>query len=168
MTNVRSMAVAAVVFSVALMQGTILRAAPRILPAEQEQIILVRDGKPVHNMICLPNDEADPAAVLALKEYRLLVKKATSVEPVRVEKPVAGTPTIFFGRNPWSTKAGVTTEGLPSEGFRIRSVGQDIHIVGRDTPKVGAHQVAARTGMEPGTLYGTYEFLERYYGMLFA
>jgi hypothetical protein len=34
--------------------------------------------------------------------------------------------------------------------------------------KVGAHQVAARVGMEPGTLYGTYQFLERYYGMLFA
>jgi len=142
--------------------------APKILPAERQEIVLVRAGKPVHNMICLPNNEADPTAVLALKEYRLLVKKATGVEPVRVEKPVAGTPTIFFGRNPWSTKARVTAEGLPPEGFRIQSVGQDIHIVGRDTPKVGAHQVAARNGMEPGTLYGTYEFLERYYGMLFA
>ncbi len=137
-------------------------------PAENLDIVLVRDGKPVHNMICLPNDEADPAAVLALKEYRALVKKATGVEPVRVAEPESGTPTIFFGRNPWSTKAGVTTDGPPSEGFRIRSVGQDIHIVGRDTAKVGAHQVAARVGMEPGTLFGTYEFLERYYDMLFA
>ncbi len=143
-------------------------AAPKFLPTERQEIVLVRDGRPVHNLICLPNDEADPAAVLALKEYRSLVKKATGVEPARVEKPVAGTPTIFFGRNPWSIEAGITSEGLPSEGFRIRSIGQDIHIVGRDTPKVGAHQVAARTGMEPGTLYGTYEFLERCYGMLFA
>jgi len=143
-------------------------AAPKFLPTERQEIVLVRDGKPVHNMVCLPNDEADPAAVLALKEYRSLVKKATGVEPARVEKPVAGTPTIFFGQNPWSIEAGITSEGLPSEGFRIRSIGQDIHIVGRDTPKVGAHQVAARTGMEPGTLYGTYEFLERCYGMLFV
>ena len=143
-------------------------AAPKFLPTERQEIVLVRDGRPVHNLICLPNDDADPAAVLALKEYRSLVKKATGVEPARVEKPVAGTPTIFFGRNPWSTKAGITTDDLPSEGFRIRSIRQDIHIVGRDTSKVGAHQVAARTGMEPGTLYGTYEFLERYYGMLFA
>ena len=137
-------------------------------PAENLDIELVRDGKPLHNMICLPNDEADPAAVLALKEYRALVKRATGVEPVRVAEPVEGEPTIFFGRNPWSTQAGVTTDGLPSEGFRILSIGQDIHIVGRDTPKVGAHQVAARLGMEPGTLFGTYEFLEQYYGMLFA
>lgn len=137
-------------------------------PAEDFDIVLVKDGKPVHNMICLPNDEADPAAVLALKEYRTLVAKATGAEPVRVAEPVAGTPTIFFGRNPWSTKADVTTKGLPSEGFRVRSIGQDVHIIGRDTPKVGAHQVAARVGMEPGTLFGTYEFLERYYGMLFA
>ncbi len=135
---------------------------------EDVAIVLVRGGKPIHNMVCLPNDQADPAAVLALKEYRALVKKATGVEPLRVEKPEPDQPTIFFGRNPWSSKAGVTTEGLASEGFRIRSVGQDIHIVGRDTPKVGAHQVAARVGMEPGTLFGTYEFLERYYGMLFA
>ena len=143
-------------------------AALKFLPTERQEIVLVRDGRPVHNLICLPNDDADPAEVLALKEYRSLVKKATGVEPARVEKPVAGTPTIFFGRNPWSTKAGITTDDLPSEGFRIRSIRQDIHIVGRDTSKVGAHQVAARTGMEPGTLYGTYEFLERYYGMLFA
>jgi hypothetical protein len=142
--------------------------APRNLSSEREEIVLVLDGKPVHNLICLPNDEADPAAVLALKEYRSLVKKATGSEPVRVEKPVAGVPTIFFGRNPWSIEAGITTDDLRSEGFRIRSIGQDIHIVGRDTPTIGAHQVASRVGMEPGTLYGTYEFLERYYGMLFA
>ncbi len=137
-------------------------------PAEDFDIVLVKSGKPIHNMVCLPNDQADPAAVLALKEYRALVAKATGTEPARVESPEPGTPTIFFGRNPWSVKAGVTADGLPSEGFRIRSIGQDVHIVGRDTPKVGAHQVAARVGMEPGTLFGTYEFLERYYGMLFA
>lgn len=133
-----------------------------------EDVVLVKDGKPLHNMICLPNDEADPTAVMALKEYRDLVKKATGVEPARVGEPVAGVPTIFFGRNPWSEKAGVTTEGLESEGFRIRTVGQDIHIVGRDTPEVGAHRVTGSVGMEPGTLFGTYEFLERCYGMLFA
>ena len=33
-------------------------------------------------MICLPNNEADPAAVLALKEYRFLIKNAAGVEPV--------------------------------------------------------------------------------------
>ncbi|QDU39613.1 hypothetical protein Mal4_39590 [Maioricimonas rarisocia] len=138
---------------------------------QQEQtasIVLVRDGTPVHNMICLPNDEADPAAVLALKEYRALVTRATGTEPVRVAEPVEGTPTIFFGRNPWSEEAGVTTEGLESEGFRIRTIGQDIHVVGRDTAGVGAHRVRGSVGMEPGTLFGTYEFLERCYGMLFA
>lgn len=136
--------------------------------SQTANIVLVKDGMPVHNMICLPNDEADPAAVLALKEYRALVAKATGTEPARVSEPVPGAPTIFFGRNPWSEKAGVTAKGLDSEGFRIRTVGQDIHIVGRDTPKVGAHRVTGSVGMEPGTLFGTYEFLERSYGVLFA
>ncbi len=145
-----------------------VKATAMPLPTENLDIVLVKDGKPVHNMICLPNKEADPAAVMALKEWRDLVKRATGVEPMRVDKPEAGKPTVFFGRNPWSAKAGVTTNGLPSEGFRIQSVGQDIHIVGRDTPKVGAHKVEAGSGMEPGTLYGAYEFLERYFGMLFA
>ena len=121
------------------------------LVAENLDIVLVKDGKPVHNMLCLPNDQAEPAAVQALKEYRVFIKRATGVEPLRVGEPEAGKPTIFFGRNPWSEKAGVNTDDLPSEGFRIRSIGQDIHIVGRDTPKKGAHQVAARVGMEPGT-----------------
>ncbi len=136
--------------------------------APAKNVILVKDGKPVHNMVCLPNDEADPAAVMALKEYRELVKRSTGAEPVRVEKPVKGTPTIFFGRNPWSEKAGLTTEGLKPEGFRIRTLGQDIHILGRDTPKAGANRVRGSVGMEPGTLFGTYQFLEQAYGMLFA
>ena len=147
MANLRAVCVLLLGLFIVELEAELSHAAPRHLPAERGDIVLVRDGKPVHNMICLSNDEADPAAVLALKEYRLLVKKATGVEPLRVKKPVAGTPTIFFGRNPWSTKADVTTEDLPSEGFRIRSFGQNIHIVGRDTPKVGAHQVAARSGM---------------------
>lgn len=142
--------------------------ALRDLSAEALSIHLVKNGKPVHNMYCLPNDQAAPAAVQALKEYRALVKKATGTEPLRVDKPQAGVPTILFGANPFSEQAGVTTNGLASEGFRIRSIGQDIHIIGRDTPKVGAHQVRANTGMEPGTLFGTYELLERCYGMLFA
>lgn len=136
--------------------------------AETFPIALVKDGKPVHNMICLDNDEADPAAVMALKEYRALVAKATGTEPQRVAEPEAGTPTIFFGRNPWSTEAGIIADDLPAEGFRIQSVGQDIHIVGRDTAKVGAHRVTGSVGMEPGTLFGVYEFLHRYYGMTFA
>ena len=138
------------------------------LPSENLDIVLVRDGRPLHNMICLPNKQAAPAAVMALKEYRALVKRATGTEPVRVEKPQPGQPTIFFGRNPWSVTVGISTQGLHPEGFRIQSIGQDIHIVGRDTPKIGAHRVKAHVGMEPGTLFGAYEFLERYYGMLFA
>ena len=168
MTNMPCAAATLLVVAISLADDASTLGAPQTLRVEGQNIVLVRNGEPVHNMICLPNDQADPAAVLALKEYRSLVKKATGHEPVRVGKPVAGSPTIFFGRNPWSTKAGITATDLPSEGFRIRSVGQDIHIVGRDTPKVGAHRVAARVGMEPGTLFGTYEFLERYYGMLFA
>jgi len=54
-------------------------------PAEDFDIVLVRNGNPVHNMVCLPNDQADPAAVLALKEYRALVAKAAGTEPVRVD-----------------------------------------------------------------------------------
>ena len=141
---------------------------PEAVPAENLSIQLVKDGRPLHNMYCLPNDEADPAAVMALKEYRALVAKATGTEPLRVAEPEPGRPTIFFGRNPWSEKAGVTTNGLAAEGFRIRTAGQDIHIVGRDTPQAGAHQVEAGKGMEPGTLFGTYEFLERAFGMVVA
>lgn len=136
--------------------------------AVAEKVILVKGGKPLHNMYCLPNDQADPAAVAALKEYRVLVKRATGVEPQRVESPVAGQPTIFFGKNPWSDRVGVDTDGLDSEGFHIRSVGQDIHIVGRDTAGVAANRVRGNVGMEPGTLFGTYDFLEQAYGILFA
>lgn len=143
-------------------------AAPTAPPAENLDVILVKDGRPLHNMLCRDNDSADPAAVMALKEYRALIKRATGTEPPRVGEPETGKPTIFFGRNRWSEAAGITPDDLPSEGFMIRTIGQDIHIVGRDTPKKGAHQVSSRLGMEPGTLYGTYEFLERAYGVFFA
>ncbi len=84
-------------------------------PVETLEIALVKNGQPVHNMYCLPNDQADPAAVLALKEYRELLKRATGVEPVRVAQPEPDRPTIFFGRNPWSDQAGVTAAGLAPE-----------------------------------------------------
>jgi hypothetical protein len=61
-------------------------------------------------MLCRANDVAEPAAVQALKEYRDLVKRATGVEPARVEAPEPG--------NPRSSSAAINGP-KPPESHRI-------------------------------------------------
>ena len=136
--------------------------------AQAESLQLLKGGKSAYAVYAEPNKTAAPSAVIALKEFRDLFKQSTGVELERIEKPQTGRPTIFFGANPYSTKAGVTTNDLATEGFRIKSVGHDIHIVGRDSPKSGPQKVDSNSGMEAGTLTGAYEFLERYLGVVFA
>jgi hypothetical protein len=74
---------------------------------------------------------------------------------------------VFLGANPHSSAAGIVPEDLPAEGFRLKTAGNDVHIVGRDSqgnPEV----VKPWSGTQCGTLYGVYELLERDAGVMFC
>ena len=69
---------------------------------------------------------------------------------------------IALGANPSAAKGGVTTQGIPLEGFRIVTRGGNVYIVGPDTPN---GQTTPQGGTSNGTRNGVYAFIERYLGV---
>lgn len=89
-----------------------------------------------------------------------------------VTAPTEDRASIVLGDNVWSRAAGVDVSTLPRDGFVIRTIGRQVLIAGRDDPKADIVQ-----GIECGnysallyeraTLFGVYEFLERFAGCRF-
>lgn len=131
--------------------------------AHSSERVLVDHGASHYEIVCAA--EAGPAAQLAAKELRTWIKTSTGADLPRVTTPGDG-PHIFVGSNPWSTAAGITTEGLKPEGWRLRTVGDDLHIVGMDVMR-GSLMPKKSSATQTGTLSGVYDFLEREAGVLF-
>ena len=95
-----------------------------------------------------------------------------------VTSPTSGRVSISLGRNEWSKAAGLEPEKLPRDGFCIKAEAGRVCIAGVDDPKAdlkavvdaglieGPPPTIAATG-ERGTLFGVYEFLERFAGCRF-
>ena len=84
----------------------------------------------------------------------------------RTFRPTPGKVSIILGTNEWSAAAGIDVRTLPRDGFVMKTVGGRIFIAGRDSP-LGNAAVAIRRGSwfpsgEYATLFGVYEFLERF------
>ncbi len=79
---------------------------------------------------------------------------------------------LILGINEWSKKAGIDDKKLCRDAYIIQTVGKDVYILGRDDPK---ENLAANdkfggvwgTLNEHATLFGVYEFLERFGGVRF-
>ena len=87
------------------------------------------------------------------------------------------TVSVILGESPWAAAAGVSVADRPQDTFTIRAEGDRIYIVGRDDPTFDIHEnirTAAGHGplfyfrdCERATLFGVYDFLERYAGCRF-
>ena len=90
-----------------------------------------------------------------------------------VMAPTSGKLPVFLGANAWNDAAGVTTNGLARDAFRVWISKDAVRIVGIDEPSGAAVSAKAPgTDMPVGfseteraTLFGVYEFLERYAGV---
>ena len=104
------------------------------------------------------HDSDAPLTVrVAAREARDAIAKATGVKLRIVTKPAPAM--IALGDHEVARKARVNAEGLKPDGFRMVTRGPHLFIVGRDTPKGAVNKWG---GVSAGTLYGTYEFLERH------
>ena len=85
------------------------------------------------------------------------VKLTTKFNPNRTQ--------IVLGSNDWSVAAGINTAKLPRDGFVLKTKGNALYIAGADdnpkSLKGGTHY------FQRATLFGVYEFLERYVGCRF-
>ncbi len=104
--------------------------------------------------------DATPSVQTAAEEVQRVVRVSTGADLQIVDETAS--PMICLGDNEASRAAGVSAEGLPDDSFRIRTVGGNLYIVGREHPDDQPPWIGWTSR---GTLSGSYEFLERVVGV---
>lgn len=103
--------------------------------------------------------DAPPSVRLAAAEIQRVLLASTGAELPIVNEPAQ--PMICLGENEASRAVGLSAEDLPRDGFRIRTVGGNLYICGREFPDDRPRWIGWTSR---GTLYGAYDFLERVVG----
>ena len=75
--------------------------------------------------------EANPATTFAARELNTWIKQSTGIELPVVTTPSPERKHVFVG--PGASSIGA--DGLKPEGYRLKTVGADIHIVGVDVQR---------------------------------
>lgn len=91
---------------------------------------LVRNGEPRARLVIA--SYALPQVRLAAQELRDHVAAMTGAELPIGPSPVAGTTSIFVGESEHTRALGLSTEGLPMEGYRIVATEDYLALLGRD------------------------------------
>ena len=126
--------------------------------------LFCESGHSDYEIVCAP--EANPATMLGAKELRMWLKQSSGVELPMVNSPSKDKRHVFLGANGWSSAAGITADDLKPEGYHLKTVGDDIHIVGMDVHR-GSLEPKRTSGTQTGSLSGVYDFLERCAGVRF-
>ena len=134
----------------------------RLLPGRVE-VVVERGAKPV---VAFAGDEAT----------NFLSRVLGAPVPVVDAPSGRGVVSIVLGEGALAKSAGVSVEGLERDSFVIAAKGERIYIVGRDDPAFDIRANIANgdgygplfsQGCERATLFGLYDFLERYAGCRF-
>ena len=129
--------------------------------------------------------EALPITRFAAEELQRFLQQILDAGIPMADSPTAGKISFICGLNSWSRAAGIDEKELTPESFVIRRSGRKIYIAGRDgkllsrnhgvgkstSPQYKVEEVL-RNGYWPqfhehATLFGVYEFLERFAGVRF-
>ncbi len=139
--------------------------------------VIFENGAP--NAAIVLDPEAAPPAKYAATELQTYLEKVSGVRLDIVSKPGSGV-NIFVGEGAGTRAAGLNTEGLTYDGFRICSRDGNLYIFGRDrreakplvdfrTPFEAIHIYNKKLNIcafgESGTLYAVYEFLRSQCGI---
>ena len=91
--------------------------------------------------------------------------------------PQAGRAAVILGVNAWTKAAGLDPSALPRDSFQIRVTGDRVLIAGVDDETIDLRDLVERQGLtglyrleadgQRGTLFGVYDFLERFAGVRF-
>lgn len=126
------------------------------------QITIVRDGEAA--AVVVTADTPTETAKYAADEFVVHIQKATGVMLDVVpesEAPEGPNTRVYIGDTETGRVFGIDTENLPREAYIMRSVGNDLFIAGR----AGDGDPLSPSNPDVGTLFGVYEFLERYLGV---
>ena len=127
--------------------------------------------RPGYSEIVIETNACDTVRVAA-EEARDFMGRALGYDVPIVAAPTPSRMALFLGPNRWADAAGVTTNGLKRDGFRIRTTANGVYVLGIDDPIVNAHRNRQRGGIwfqnfERATVFGVYDFLERFAGVRF-
>ena len=140
------------------MSLSLLLAAAVSLTASDTEIVVAPDASAVTRF--------------AAKELGAFLGRTLGAGLTTVSSPTPGRRSIVLGVNGWSKAAGLAPEKLPRDGFQIRTAGGRVYIAGVDDPKVDIEALLpngpkGNFKFERGTVFGVYEFLERFAGTRF-
>ena len=116
--------------------------------------------------------DACPVVRFAADEAATFLSQALGEKVPVVTAPTGGRTSLIVGPNRWAEAAGVTTNGLDRDFYRIRTTDSCVFVIGRDDPKADPHVLLKSRGessqrVERATVFGVYEFLERFAGVRF-
>jgi len=115
---------------------------------------IVSHGLSTYQIVC--SQDAVPATLLAATELQQFIEQSTGVRLPIVAPVKRGLSSIVLRYTP----------ALPRDSFRLEASGPDIIITGHDT-KGNPGVINFENPVSCGTLYGVYEFLERFLGIRF-
>ena len=110
---------------------------------------------------------AAPVVKFAAEEMTNFLARVLGAPIPLVNSPTASRASIFLGDSEWSRAAGVDVSSLVRDAFVIKADGDRVYIAGQDDPKTDPWYVLDHGNWSPvlfdrATLFGVYEFLERF------
>ena len=127
-------------------------------------------------------EKALPITVFAAQELQQFLQKSLDTQIPVVNKPSADRISLIVGINEWSRQIGITGKEFIPEAFRILRKGRKIYIAGLDGELIPRTNQARKRPVpvakalqsgywlqyhDHGTLFGVYDFLERFAGVRF-
>ena len=149
----------------------ILLLAPIVALADDQRAhVFVREGEA--RAVIVASTDVPPLARFAARELQAYVKRATAAElPIVADLPADGTASLVVGNGSAARSLGVSADGLPWDGFVCKSCGPHLVILGRDDPTADPESDLPKIAgihkykVQMATVFGVYEFLERYLGV---
>ena len=130
----------------------------RILIGKEKTSVLFDKGKV--NFEIVPGKTA--VARFAANELAKQLSRVLGVKIAPVAKASGKVPALIVGDAAFAKKLGLDPAKLDRDGFYIKSAGRDVIIIGEDDPNANPERHGY---FRRGTLFGVYDFLERFAGV---
>ncbi|MEI3005660.1 MAG: DUF4838 domain-containing protein [Victivallales bacterium] len=126
---------------------------------------MVRNGNILFELV-VPKT-ASPSAKFAGQEAAEQLSRAFGSSIAVRNAPSGRNPAVVIGDAELAGKFGIDLKNFDRDGFIIRTHGKNVLIIGRDDPKLDPRRGILMPGLkgEMATLFGTYDFLERFAGI---
>ena len=141
---------------------------PKKISVGKKSIMQLKPG----NFVIVIPAKAIPVVKFAASELQKFLSQSMDSKIPVVTVPESGKINIHVGMTAEAKKAGIDLSKLVRDGFYIRTSGKNIFIAGIDDPKKNpVHEIKTGGGWsilyEHATIFGVYDFLERFAGMRF-